>query len=111
MPEVADDFRVWTVRIKPGIYFADDPAFKGKRRELVAQDYVYAFQRVVDPANISPIEPSMIDLKIKGLAAARDAAAKGKKPFDYDAPIEGLRALDRYTLRFELERAAAALHR
>ena len=59
MPEVSDDFRTWTVRIQPGIYFADDPAFKGKRRELVAQDYVYAFQRVVDPANISPIQPSI----------------------------------------------------
>ena len=103
MPEVSDDFRVWTVRIKPGIHFADDPAFKGKPRELVAQDYVYAFQRVIDPANISPIEPSTIDLKIKGLAAVRDAAVKSKKPFDYDALIDGLRAIDRHTLRFELE--------
>jgi ABC-type transport system substrate-binding protein len=105
MPEVSDDFRVWTVRLRPGIFFADDPAFKGQRRELVAQDYVYTVQRVVDPANISPIEPSTIDLKIKGLAAARDAAVKGKRPFDYSATIEGLRALDRYTLRFELEQS------
>ncbi|MCW5661071.1 MAG: bicyclomycin resistance protein [Burkholderiaceae bacterium] len=103
MPEVSDDFRVWVVRIRPGIYFADDPVFKGQRRELVAQDYVYAFQRVIDPANISPIQPSTLDLKIKGLAAARDAAVKNNKPFDYGAPIEGLRALDRYTLRIELE--------
>jgi ABC-type transport system substrate-binding protein len=103
MPEVSSDFRTWTVRIKPGIFFADDPAFKGKKRELVAQDYVYAFQRVVDPANISPIATGTLDLKIRGLAAAREAAVKGKKPFAYDAPIEGLRALDRYTLRIELE--------
>ncbi|HSW27758.1 MAG TPA: ABC transporter substrate-binding protein, partial [Burkholderiaceae bacterium] len=103
MPEVSSDFRTWIVRIQPGIYFADDPVFKGRRRELVAQDYVYAFQRVVDPANISPIEANVIDLKIKGLAAARDAAVKGKKPFDYDAPIEGLRAIERHTLRIELE--------
>jgi ABC-type transport system substrate-binding protein len=102
MPEVSNDFRVWTVRIRPGIYFADDPAFKGGKRELVAQDYVYAFQRAVDPANISPLEASTLDLKIRGLAAARDAA-KMKKRFDYDAPIDGLRAVDRYTLRFELE--------
>ena len=27
MPEVGDDFRSWTIRIRPGIYFADDPAF------------------------------------------------------------------------------------
>jgi ABC-type transport system substrate-binding protein len=103
MPEVSNDFRTWIVRIQPGIHFTDDPVFKGRRRELMAQDYVYAFQRVVDPANISPIEANVIDLKIKGLAAARDAAVKGKKPFDYDASIEGLRALDRHTLRIELE--------
>ena len=36
MPEVSADFRTWTVRVRPGIFFADDPAFKGKRRELVA---------------------------------------------------------------------------
>ena len=103
MPEVTADFRVWTVRLQPGIYYTDDPAFKGQRRELVAQDYVYAFQRSVDPANLSPSTETLIDLKIKGLAAAHQAAVKGKKPFDYDAPIEGLRALDRHTLRFELE--------
>jgi ABC-type transport system substrate-binding protein len=103
LPEVSDNFRVWIVRIKPGIYFADDPAFKGQKRELVAQDYVYAFQRVIDPANISPIQPSTMELKIKGLAVAREAAVKSKKPFDYDAPIEGLRAVDRHTLRIELE--------
>ena len=103
MPEVSKDFRTWVVRIRPGIHFAADPAFQGRPRELVAQDYVYAFQRVVDPANISPIQPGVMEFKIKGLAAARDAAVKGKKPFDYDAPIEGLRALDRYTLRIELE--------
>ena len=40
MPQHSDDYRVWTVKIRPGIYFADDPAFKGKKRELVAQDYV-----------------------------------------------------------------------
>ena len=54
MPERSADFRVWTVKIRPGIYFADDPAFKGKRRELVAQDYVYSYKRFADPANKSP---------------------------------------------------------
>jgi ABC-type oligopeptide transport system substrate-binding subunit len=29
MPEVSKDFCVWTMRVKPGIHFADDPAFKG----------------------------------------------------------------------------------
>ena len=28
LPEIGDDFRTWTIRIRPGIYFADDPAFE-----------------------------------------------------------------------------------
>ena len=46
MPEVSDDFKTFVFRIRPGIYFADDPAFKGKRRELVAEDYVYSVKRM-----------------------------------------------------------------
>ncbi|HEX6018327.1 MAG TPA: ABC transporter substrate-binding protein [Burkholderiaceae bacterium] len=97
------DYRVWTLRIKPGIYFADDPAFKGRQRELVAADYVYAYKRVVDPRNKSPIVASLLNLKIKGLEALHDEAVKGNKPFDYDKPIVGLQAPDRYTFRVELE--------
>jgi len=103
MPEHSDDFRVWTLKIKPGIYFADDPAFKGKKRELVAADYVYQFKRVVDPKNKSPISAGVLETKYVGLAALRDEAVKGNKPFDYDKPIVGLSAPDRYTLRIELE--------
>ncbi len=102
MPEVSADFRVWTIRLQRGIRFPDDPAFKGRVRELQARDYVYAIQRTVDPANISPIEADTADLGIVGLKDARDAAIQGKKPFDYDRPIAGLRALDDHTLRIEL---------
>src|SRR5687767_8041718 len=49
MPEVSDDFRTFTFRIRPGIYFDDDPAFKGVKRELTAQDYVYSLKRHYDP--------------------------------------------------------------
>lgn len=32
MPEISADGRTWTIRIRPGIYFAADPAFGGKKR-------------------------------------------------------------------------------
>jgi ABC-type transport system substrate-binding protein len=102
MPEVSDDFRVWTVRLKPGIYFADDPAFKGKRRELVAADYVYSYKRLYDPALKSPSYSTLKDEGILGLEALRQQALAAKKPFDYDREVEGLRALDRYTLQIRL---------
>jgi ABC-type transport system substrate-binding protein len=103
MPEASDDYRTWTVRIKPGIYFADDPAFEGRKREVTAHDFVYAYKRFVDPANKSPVASGVLDLKLVGLAALRDKALKDKAPFDYDTEIEGLRAPDRYTIRFSME--------
>ena len=102
MPEVSPDFRVWTVKIQPGIYFADDPAFNGKKRELVAEDYVYAMKRFFDPRWKAPNFAGLNELKIVGMAALRDAALKEKKPFDYDSDVEGLRALDRHTIQFKL---------
>ena len=97
------DFRTWTVKIKRGVFFADDPVFKGKRRELTAADFVYAIKRFVDPANKSPAVSGVLDAGIVGLAALRERALKDKKPFDYDTQIEGLRALDRHTVQYRLE--------
>lgn len=54
MPEISADGRIWTIHIRRGIYFADDPAFEGKKRELTAADFVYAWKRVVDPRVRSP---------------------------------------------------------
>jgi oligopeptide transport system substrate-binding protein len=100
MPEISADGRVWTIRIRPGIYFADDPAFAGKKRELTAADFVYEWKRVVDPRVRSP-NSDLLEHKIVGLDEAVDKA-KSSGRFDYDAEIQGLRATDRYTLRLEL---------
>ncbi len=102
MPEVSSDFKTWTIQVRPGIYYADDPAFKGRKRELVAQDYVYAIQRTADPAQKSQLWTWVETFKIVGLAEYRRELVAAKKPFDYDRPIEGMKALDRYTLRFTL---------
>jgi hypothetical protein len=102
MPEVSADGRVFTVRIRPGIFFADDPAFGGRPRELVAQDYVYAIKRFYDPRWNSSDLYLYESLKLPGLTELRDASAATRQPFDYDRPVEGLRALDRYTLRITL---------
>jgi len=101
MPEITDGGRVWVIHIKPGLYFADDPAFKGKKRELTAADYVYSWKRLLDPRMRSPFA-WYLQGKIVGADAVMDAARKTNR-FDYDAPIPGLRALDRYTIRLELK--------
>lgn len=102
MPEVSADHRVFTVRITPGIWFADDPAFKGARRELTAADYVYSLKRFYDPQYASSDLYLYETLKLPGLDALRERALKDRSPFDYDREVEGLRTLDRYTLRVTL---------
>jgi oligopeptide transport system substrate-binding protein len=101
LPQITDDGRTYTIRVRPGIYFAADPAFKGQRRELVAEDYVYSIKRIFDPKVRSywlyVFEPNLVGLD-DVLAEARRT---GK--FDYDAKIEGLQALDRYTLRIRFK--------
>jgi ABC-type transport system substrate-binding protein len=102
MPTVSEDFRTYTFRLKPGTYFTDDPAFKGQRRELVAEDYVYSIKRHYDPRWKSGGLYLFENAKIVGLSELRRKLMAEKKPFDYDAPVEGLRALDRYTFQFKL---------
>jgi oligopeptide transport system substrate-binding protein len=102
MPVVEGGGRTYTLHFKKGIYFADDPAFKGAKRELVAADYVYTIQRLMDPKNASP-NLWLVEGRIAGVP---EAIAKAKKDgkFDYDAKISGLEVVDRYTLRIRLQK-------
>jgi len=101
LPLVADTGRTYTLKLKKGIYFADDPAFKGKQRELTAEDYAYTIKRYLDPKNRSPYS-FLFEGKIAGLD---ELAAQAKKSgrFDYDAKVPGLEVSDRYTLRIRLK--------
>jgi ABC-type transport system substrate-binding protein len=100
LPEVSDGGRTYTFRLRRGIYFTPDPAFKGQRRELTAEDYVYTLKRFADPKYRSPWA-FMIEGHIEGLDEQIEAAKKSGK-FDYRATIPGMIALDKYTLRFKL---------
>jgi ABC-type transport system substrate-binding protein len=100
LPEISADGLTWTIRLRPGIPFAADPAFKGNRRELAAADYVYSWKRVLDPKTRSPAL-QQFDGKFVG---ADDLVAKARATgrFDYDAPLDGLQAIDRHTIRIRL---------
>ncbi len=100
MPEVSDEGRTYVFRIRKGIFFASDPAFKGARRELVAEDFVYSYKRFLDPKNRSQWA-FMLEGKIEGLDRLAEEAKKSGR-FDYDAKVPGLVAVDRYTLRIRL---------
>jgi len=100
MPTMHDNGATYVFRLKKGIYFTPDPAFKGKPRELTAADHAYGIKRLIDPGVKSPWR-WLVEGRIVGADEARDKATKTGK-FDYDAPIAGLEVVDRYTLRIRL---------
>jgi ABC-type transport system substrate-binding protein len=91
----------YTFRIRPGILFADDPAFKGQKRELVAKDFEYALKRFRDPANRSPYA-WLFENKLVGLDEL-EARAKKSGKFEYDTKIAGIEVRDKYTLSLKLK--------
>jgi ABC-type transport system substrate-binding protein len=101
MPEISDQGRTYTLRVRKGIHFTPDPAFGGAGRELTAADYAYSIKRFMDPALRSPYA-FLFEGKILGLD---ELAAQAKKAgrFDYDAPVRGLETPDRYTLVIRLK--------
>ncbi|MBK8742420.1 MAG: hypothetical protein IPM02_24330 [Betaproteobacteria bacterium] len=101
LPEITDNGLTWTIRIRKGIFFADDPAFGGRRRELIADDYIYAWKRLLDPRVRSPYL-FYVDDKFAGADAVMEQAKKAGK-LDYDAKIEGMQALDRHTIRLRFK--------
>lgn len=102
LPEVSSDFRRFVFTLQPGILFADDLAFGGRPRELVAADYVYSLKRYFDPRIASEHLYLLDGAQMLGMRALRQRALKAKTGLDYDAPVEGLRALDRYRLEIRL---------
>ena len=100
MPVVEDGGKTYVCRIRKGIHFTPDTAFKGVRRELTANDFAYALKRILDPAVKSPWL-WLIEGKLVGGDEARAAAAASGR-FDYDKPLPGLEVVDRYTLRIRL---------
>ena len=85
MPQVSDDFRSWTVKIKPGIYFAERCRVQGQEaRAGRGRLCLLVSSASSTRANKSPVVAGILETKFVGLAALRDDALKNKKAFDYD---------------------------
>jgi len=79
MPTSDASGTVWTFHLKPGMFFSDDPAFNGKKREVTAADYKFAIERLLDPVLKSPWS------------------------FMFEGKLADLRTLDKHTLRLTLK--------
>lgn len=106
LPEISDNHRRFIVTIRPGILFADDPAFDGKPRELTAAGYVFSIKRFYGPLLETEHLYQFENARLLGLSELRKRSIADKTPFAYDAEVPGLRTLDRY--RFEVRLAEPA---
>ncbi len=105
LPTVSEDGLTYTVKIHKGVFFHHDEAFSsGKGRELKASDFVYSFKRMADPKNTAKAWWILVD-KLKGLDEWRAKYAKAEKT-NYADEIEGLKAIDDYTIQFILKTPA-----
>src|SRR5205085_2650484 len=97
MPEVSEDLRTYTFHLKHGIHFHDDPCFPdGKGRELIADDVIRSMKRMADDT-LTPSGWWLYNDRIVGFDEF-----KKRKPFDFEAKVEGLEILDRYSFRITL---------
>lgn len=97
MPKISKDGLKWTIALKKGVRFANDPCFKdnaGEGREVKATDVVYFFERVANKNFGSPVYSGM-DTLIKGIEDFRQGRATA---------INGVKAVDDYTVEIELLR-------
>ena len=100
MPEVSADYRTFTLRVTPGIYFDNHEAFGGKKRELIAEDYVFTMKRLFDPKLTAPLLAEVEGYIVGSEEFLKRVRKSGK--MEYDTVIEGLRVIDRYTFQVKL---------
>ncbi|MGI9308144.1 MAG: ABC transporter substrate-binding protein, partial [Gammaproteobacteria bacterium] len=97
-PDISADGLSYTIRIKEGVRFADNAAFADSiGREVTADDFVYSIKRHFDPA-FRPQGAWLWQGRIKGLEEWKAAGS------DYAVEVDGLKALDRYTIQIRLTR-------
>jgi len=96
LPEVSSDGLIYTIRIKPGAHFIDDPAFpEGKGRAVSARDFVYSIKRQFDVKTRAQGAWLWQD-RIVGLEDWKEEGS------DYDQDVSGLKALNDRTLQIQL---------
>lgn len=98
LPIISNDRLTYTIPLKKGVFFSNDPAFPdGKGREVVAEDFVYSIKRHFDPKNYSSGRWAWQNLVIGLDEWSRSGA-------DYQKTIDGLQAIDKYTIQIKLKK-------
>ncbi|RLA65236.1 MAG: hypothetical protein DRQ88_02840 [Epsilonproteobacteria bacterium] len=100
LPQISKDGTKYLIKIKKGVRFHPNPAFKERERFLKSIDFINQFKRLA----FIPTRSSgwwLIDGKIKGINEFRKKAGDSFNLFK-KLEVSGLRAIDDYTLEIEL---------
>ena len=93
--EVSSDKKTWTFHLRTDVFFHDNEAFPaGKGRRMTAGDFVYSFNRLLDPATASSGAWIFHD-RVDAAGITGDASSSVGAPF---------RAIDDSTFQLQLSR-------
>lgn len=112
LPEVSADGLVYTIRLKRGVRFVDDPCFTasaGRGRELTAHDVVFSLLRLMD-GKLDSKGSWILAGRLVGIDAFHEATTQARKDparaaytADEGYPeVPGLVAVDDHTVRLTL---------
>lgn len=100
MPKISNDGKVYTIKIKKGVYYHDHPAFVGRKRELKALDFVNQIKRLAFKGHNSNGR-WIVDNRIKGANKFALTVGEDFKNI-FNVELEGAIAIDDYTLKITL---------
>jgi oligopeptide transport system substrate-binding protein len=98
--EVDESGKIYTIRLKKGIYFHDDSCFpEGIGREVTAEDVKYCYTRLCSQSMNNQLFSSSFKDVLKGANEYYNASAGGKIP---NFEVSGIQIPDDYTIRMTL---------
>lgn len=103
MPSISNGGKVYTIKIRKGIYYHSNTPWLKKRLEVKAQDFVNQIKRLA----FRPLKSTgnwLFSGKLKGFDDFSNLVGDDFEKM-METPIPGAIALDDYTLRLELTRA------
>ena len=106
LPQISPNGLIYTIRLKRGIYFTDDPCFpNGKGREINARDFIHSLKRLAD-VRTKTTGWWLFHDKIEGLDEFREYTKKLKlkEKVDYFSNLKGLSALNDSLIEIRLKK-------
>lgn len=94
---VSQDARVFTFKIRKGVFFHDDECFGGKGRELTAQDVKYSLDMACSGSDLNIVSYHLVD-KITG---AKEFYSNSKKSFPKTG-VSGIKVINDNTVEIVL---------